>query len=103
MPLRYQTREQLTKHESSRVLAAVGMIYVPRQQAIRLIETIPKAYVDKGRIEKVPDLRNAGPLGQKGLLDWNMPVIAPGRMLIRIPTELICDIRDPKVSGKTPR
>ena len=30
------------------------------------------------------------------LLDWNMPVIAGGRLFIRTPGEMICyDIRDP--------
>ncbi|MFT7643164.1 MAG: hypothetical protein ACI9G1_004929 [Pirellulaceae bacterium] len=38
--------------------------------------------------------RNTGPRSHKGLLDWNMPVIAHGRMFIRTPGEIICyDIR----------
>ena len=75
--------------------AADGQIYVRSHKTLRLIEANPAAYVEKGRIENVHGLRNTGPRSQKGLLDWNMPVIAGGRMYIRTPVELICfDIRD---------
>jgi hypothetical protein len=75
--------------------AADGRIYVRSHQTLALIEANPNAYVEKGRIEKMHSLRNTGPRSQKGLLDWNMPVIARGRMYIRTPVELICyDIKD---------
>lgn len=75
--------------------AADGHIYVRSHQTLTLIEANPAAYVEKGRIEKLHDLKNTGPRSQKGLLDWNMPVIARGRMLIRTPGELICyDIKE---------
>ena len=75
--------------------AADGHIYVRSHQTVTLIEANPSAYVEKGRIEKVHNLRNTGPRSQKGLLDWNMPVIARGRLYIRTPVEIICyDIRD---------
>jgi outer membrane protein assembly factor BamB len=84
--------------------AAEDRIYVRSHQTVTLIEANPKAYVEKGRIEKVHDLRNTGPRSQKGLLDWNMPVIARGRLFIRTPVEIICyNIRDHRVSGQTPR
>src|SRR5207248_1349090 len=60
--------------------AADGRIYVRSHQTLRLIEANPKEYVEKGRIEKLHDLKNTGPRSQKGLLDWNMPVITRGRM-----------------------
>jgi hypothetical protein len=51
--------------------------------------------VEKGRIEKVHDLKNTGPRSQRGLLDWCMPVISRGRVFIRTTVEMICyDIRD---------
>src|SRR5947209_19781722 len=75
--------------------AADGHIYVRSHQTLTLVEANPKAYVEKGRIEKVHNLRNTGPRSQKGLLDWNMPVIARGRLYIRTPIEIICyDIRE---------
>lgn len=75
--------------------AAEGRIYVRSYQTLRLIEANPKAYVEKGRIDKLHELKNTGPRSQKGLLDWNMPVIAHGRMYIRTPNEIVCyDIRD---------
>jgi hypothetical protein len=84
--------------------AAGGNIYVRSHQTLTLIEANPTAYVEKGRVEKVHDLKNTGPRSQKGLLDWNMPVIARGRLYIRTPVEIICyDIRDHSVSGQTPR
>lgn len=74
--------------------AADGHIYVRSHQTVTLIEANSNAYVEKGRIEKIHDLRNTGPRGHKGLLDWNMPVIANGKLLLRTPGELICyDIR----------
>jgi hypothetical protein len=75
--------------------AAEGRIYVRSHQTLTLIEANPNAYAEKGRIEKVHNLSNAGFRGHKGLLDWNMPVIARGRLYIRTPVEIICyDIRD---------
>jgi hypothetical protein len=70
--------------------AAGGRIYVRSHQTVTLIEANPKAYVEKGRIEKVHGLKNTGPRSQRGLLDWSMPVIARGRMYIRTPGEIIC-------------
>lgn len=84
--------------------AADGHIYVRSHQTLTLVEANPKAYVEKGRMEKVHNLRNTGPRSQKGLLDWNMPVIARGRLYIRTPVEIICyDIKDRSASGRTPR
>jgi outer membrane protein assembly factor BamB len=75
--------------------AADGRIYVRSHQTVTLIEANPKAYVERGRIEKVHDLKNTGPRSQRGLLDWSMPVIARGRMYIRTPGEIICyDIKE---------
>ena len=75
--------------------AAEGLIYVRSHKTITLIEANPTGYVEKGRIENVHALRNTGPRSQKGLLDWNMPVLAGGRMFIRTPVEMICyDIKD---------
>ena len=38
------------------------------------------------------------------LLDWNMPVIARGRLYIRTPVEIICyDIRDESADGQAPK
>jgi hypothetical protein len=74
---------------------ANGRIYLRSHQKITLLEPNPKAYVEKGRIERVHGLKNKGPRSQRGLLDWNMPVIARGRMYIRTPVEIICyDIKD---------
>ena len=62
---------------------------------LTLIEANAKTYVERGRIEKLHAIKNTGPRSQKGLLDWNMPVIAAGRVYIRTPTEIICyDVRD---------
>jgi outer membrane protein assembly factor BamB len=84
--------------------AADGRIYVRSHQTLTLIEASPSAYVEKGRIEHVHDLRNTGPRSQKGLLDWNMPVIARGRLYIRTPVEIIChDIKDQGARGQTAR
>jgi hypothetical protein len=84
--------------------AADGRVYVRSHQTVTLVEANPKAYVEKGRIEKVHGLRNTGPRSHKGLLDWNMPVIARGRMYIRTPVEIICyDIRDGSAGGQRPR
>jgi hypothetical protein len=84
--------------------AADGRIYVRSHQTLTLIEANPTAYVEKGRVEKVHDLKNVGARSQRGLLDWNMPVIARGRMYIRTPTELICyDIRDRAAGGQIPK
>jgi outer membrane protein assembly factor BamB len=84
--------------------AAEGRIYVRSHQTVTSIEANPNAYVEKGRIESVHDLRNTGARGHKGLLDWNMPVIARGRLFIRTPVEIICyDIRDGAVHGEKPR
>ncbi len=81
--------------------AADGRVYVRSYQTITLIEANPTAFVEKGRIEKVHELKNTGPRSQKGLLDWNMPVIAGGLMYIRTPGEIICyDIKDPNVGGQ---
>src|SRR5262249_12364125 len=79
---------------------AEDRIYVRSHQTLTLVEANPKAYVEMGRIEKVHNLKNTGPRSQKGLLDWNMPVIAGGRLFIRTPVEIICyDIKDRGVSG----
>jgi outer membrane protein assembly factor BamB len=84
--------------------AADGRIYVRSHQTLTLIEANPTAYVERGRVEKVHTFKNTGPRSQKGLLDWNMPVIAAGRMYIRTPTEIICyDVRDPGRGGPRPR
>jgi outer membrane protein assembly factor BamB len=89
-------------HMGLSMSAAEGRIYVRSHQTLTLVEANPKAYVEKGRIEKVHELRNTGPRSQKGLLDWCTPVIARGRMYIRTPAEIICyDIRDPSASGQT--
>jgi outer membrane protein assembly factor BamB len=75
--------------------AADGRIYLRSHQTLTLIEVNSRAYVERGRVEKVHVLKNTGPRSQKGLLDWNMPVIAAGWMYIRTPTEIICnDVRD---------
>jgi outer membrane protein assembly factor BamB len=84
--------------------AADGRIYVRSHQTLTLIEANPNTYVEKGRMEKLHDLRNTGPRSQKGLLDWNMPVIARGRLYIRTPVEIICyDIKNHSGRGETPR
>jgi outer membrane protein assembly factor BamB len=85
--------------------AAEGRIYVRSHQTLTLIEANPEGYVEKGRIDKVHQLRNTGARSQKGLLDWSMPVLADGRMFIRTPIEIICyNIRDHLASaGTTPR
>ncbi len=84
--------------------AADGHIYVRSHQTLTLVEANPKAFVAKGRIEKIHNLRNTGPRSQKGLLDWNMPVIARGRLYVRTPVEIICyDIRDRSPGGRAPR
>jgi outer membrane protein assembly factor BamB len=76
--------------------AAEGLLYVRSHKRLTLVEANPKAYVEKGRIEDLHTLKNTGPRSQRGLLDWNMPVIARGRLFIRTPTEMICyDIKDP--------
>ena len=81
--------------------AADGCIYVRSHQTVTLIAANPMAYAEKGRIDKVHTLRNSGPRSQKGLLDWNMPVISNGRMILRTPNELICyDIRESGSDGK---
>jgi outer membrane protein assembly factor BamB len=81
--------------------AADGRIYVRSHQTVTLIEANPKAYVEKGKIEKVHDLKNTGPRSQRGLLDWSMPVIARGRMYIRTPVEIICyDVEDRAGNGE---
>jgi outer membrane protein assembly factor BamB len=74
--------------------SAEGLIYARSHQTLTLIEANPKAYVEKGKVEKVHTLKNTGPRSSKGLLDWNMPVISRGRLFIRTPVEMICyDIR----------
>ena len=79
------------------IVAAEGLLYVRNHQMLTLVEANPKAYVVKGRIANVHNFKNTGPRSQKGLLDWNMPVISRGRLFIRTPTEMICyDIRAPK-------
>ena len=66
--------------------AADGHVDARSHQTVTLIEANRKAYVEKGRIEKVHDVKNTGPRSQAGLLDWNMPVIARGGGLyIRTP------------------
>jgi outer membrane protein assembly factor BamB len=81
--------------------AADGHLYVRSHQTLTLLEANPSAYVEKGRVEKLHDLRNTGARGHKGLLDWNMPVIARGRLYIRTPVEIICyDIRDRAATGR---
>lgn len=90
-------------HMGLSMAAADGRIFVRSHQSITLIEANPTAYVEKGRLERVHDLKNKGPRSQKGLLDWNMPVIARGRMYIRTPVELICyDIKD-RGAGRSPK
>jgi outer membrane protein assembly factor BamB len=80
------------------IVAAEGLLYVRNHQTLTLVEANPKAYVVKGRIANVHNFKNTGPRSQKGLLDWNMPVISRGRLFIRTPTEMICyDIRDPTI------
>ncbi len=75
--------------------AADGHLYVRSHQTLTFIEVNPKGFVEKGKVEKLHTLKNTGPRSQKGLLDWNMPVIAGGRMYIRTPGEIICfDIKD---------
>jgi hypothetical protein len=82
--------------------AAEGRIYVLSHQTLALIRANPKGYVQKGRVEKVHDVNNAWPRSHRGLPDWNMPVIAGGRLYIRTPVEIICyAIRDP--GGQTPK
>jgi outer membrane protein assembly factor BamB len=84
--------------------AADGRIYVRSHQTVTLVEANPKTYVEQGRIEHVHNLKNAGPRSHKGLLDWNMPVIAGGRLYIRTPVEIICyDIRDQSARGEAPQ
>jgi outer membrane protein assembly factor BamB len=81
--------------------AAEDRIYVRSHQTITLVEANAKEYVEKGRIEKVHNLKNTGPRSSKGLLDWNMPVISRGKMVIRTPVEIICyDIKDHGVGGQ---
>jgi outer membrane protein assembly factor BamB len=75
--------------------AADGHIYLRSHQTVTLVEANPGVYVERGRIEKVHNLKNSGPRSHAGLLDWNMPVIAQGKLYIRTPLEIICyDIRE---------
>jgi outer membrane protein assembly factor BamB len=86
------------------ITAADGRLYVRSHQTLTLIEANPKAYVEKGQIKKVHDLRNTGPRSQKGLLDWNMPVIARGRLYIRTPGEIICyDVKNRGAPDQAPK
>ena len=79
---------------------ADGLIYVRSHQTVTLVEANPAAYVEKGRIEKVHDVKNTGPRSQRDLLDWCMPVISRGRLFIRTPVEIICyDTRDGRPVG----
>ena len=76
--------------------AAEGRIYVHSYQTLRLVEATPTGYVERGRIDKLHEVSNAGPQNHRGLLDWCMPVISRGRLYVRTPTEIICyDIKDP--------
>jgi outer membrane protein assembly factor BamB len=82
-------------HMGLSLSAADGRIYVRSHQKVTLIEANPNAYVERGRIERVHSLKNTGPRFQRGLLDWNMPVIAHGRLYLRTPVEIICyDVKD---------
>ena len=84
--------------------AAEDRIYVRSHQTLTLIEANSKAYVEKGRLEKLHTSKNTGPRSQKGLLDWNMPVIARGRLYIRTPGEIICyDLEDRSARGTKPK
>ncbi len=82
-------------HMGLSMSAADGHIYIHSHQTLTLIEANPAAYTETGRIEKLHDVKNGGAHGHRGLLDWNMPVIACGRLYLRTPTEIICyDITD---------
>ncbi len=73
-------------------------------RTVTLIEANPTAYVETGRIEKVHNAAEHGAPLQRGLLDWNMPVIARGRLYIRTPVEIICyDITDHATGGAGPK
>ncbi len=86
--------------------AAEGRIYVRSHRTLTLVEANSHAHVEKGRIENVHDLRNTGANSHKGLLDWNMPVIARDGCLSEHPSrsfamtsETAAPVREPKVSN----
>ncbi len=76
------------------ITAADGLLFIHDFQRLTLVEANSGAYVQKGRVEKLHPLPNRGPNSHRGLLDWSMPVISKGRMIVRTPVEIICyDIR----------
>jgi outer membrane protein assembly factor BamB len=81
-------------HYGLSITAADGLLFIHDFQRLTLVEANPAAYVQKGRVEKLHPLPNTGPNSHRGLLDWSMPVISKGRMVVRTPVEIICyDIR----------
>jgi len=68
------------------LICADGLLFVRSAQSLRLVEASPNGFAQKGSVDKLHDLPNAG--GKDG--GWVMPVLAHGRLYVRCPGELIC-------------
>lgn len=83
------------------ITSADGMLFVHSYQTLWLIKADPKGYVEKGKVEKLHNVNYARG-NEQALVDWNMPVIAYGKLLVRTPDAIICyDIHDPQSKTTT--
>ncbi|MFB3890992.1 MAG: PQQ-binding-like beta-propeller repeat protein [Phycisphaerae bacterium] len=94
--MKWKTKPDFTHGMS--ISAADGMLYVHSFQKLTLVKADPAAYVEKGRIERLHNVQYARG-HEQALVDWNIPVIAHRKLIVRTPSEIICyDIADPKAT-----
>ncbi|MBI3829280.1 MAG: PQQ-like beta-propeller repeat protein [Planctomycetes bacterium] len=68
------------------MITADGLLFIRSYKSLILAEASPKEYVEKGRIDNL--FQGPTTMGSEG--GWVMPVLAHGRLYVRLPKELIC-------------
>ena len=76
------------------MIAADGLLFVRTFKTLRLVEATTAGYKELGRIENLHDGKGINFDGPS-LVDCVLPVIANGKLYIRLPAELLClDIKN---------
>ena len=76
------------------MLAADGLLFVRNFRTLRLVEATAAGYKELGKIENIHDAIGKN-FDEPSMIDYVLPVIANGKLYIRLPAELLClDIKN---------
>ena len=76
------------------IIAADGLLFVRNFRTLRLVEATAAGYKELGRMDNIHDAIGKN-FDEPSMIDYVLPVIANGKLYLRLPAELLClDIKN---------